>query len=100
MENYLLYGNWFISALIYGLGLLVLLLLVIYRSAWMKFIHEVRTELGKCSWPWDPEQSGLRKYKSLIDSTVVVIVSTILLAGYITGFDYLISNLVGFLVNF
>jgi len=66
----------------------------------MKFMHEVRTELGKCSWPWDPEQTGLRKYKQLIDSTVVVIVSTILLAGYITGFDYLIGNLVGFLVNF
>ncbi|MEM6886214.1 MAG: preprotein translocase subunit SecE [Verrucomicrobiota bacterium] len=100
MKDYLINESWWISGIVYGLGLLVVILLVAYRQAWTKFLHEVRTELGKCSWPWDPEQTGLRKYKQLIDSTVVVIVSTILLAGYITGFDYLISNLVGLLVNF
>jgi len=100
VEKYLINDSWWISGIVYGLGLLLLILLIAYRQAWMKFMHEVRTELGKCSWPWDPEQTGLRKYKQLIDSTVVVIVSTILLAGYITGFDYLIGNLVGFLVNF
>ncbi|MEM1157752.1 MAG: preprotein translocase subunit SecE [Verrucomicrobiota bacterium] len=100
MERFLINDSWWISGIVYGLVLLLLALLAVYRQAWTKFLHEVRAELGKCSWPWDPEQTGLRKYKQLIDSTVVVIVSTILLAGYITGFDYLISNLVGFLVNF
>jgi len=100
VEKFLLYDSWILSGLIYGALLIVLLVLVAYRSRWTRFLREVRTELGKCSWPWDPEQTGLRKYKQLIDSTVVVIVSTILLAGYITGFDYLIGNLVGLLINF
>ncbi|MEM6822186.1 MAG: preprotein translocase subunit SecE [Verrucomicrobiota bacterium] len=100
MEKYLPYNSWIIGGLIYGVLLIAIVLLVANRTAIVKFIREVRAELGKCTWPWDPEQTGLRKYKQLIDSTVVVIVSTILLAGYITGFDYLIGNLVGLLISF
>jgi preprotein translocase subunit SecE len=57
-------------------------------------------ELRKCTWPWDPEQTGLRKYKLLIDSTVVVCVTTLLLAAYITGFDFFINKLVGWMITF
>ena len=79
---------------VYGLIVLVLGLSLAYRSQIAKFFAEVKTELAKCTWPWDPEQTGLRKYKTLIDSTVIVSVSALLLAGYTTGFDYVIANLI------
>ena len=37
-----------------------------------KFISEVRVELAKAQWPWDPNEKGFRRYKELNDSTVVV----------------------------
>ncbi|MDR0534211.1 MAG: preprotein translocase subunit SecE [Verrucomicrobiales bacterium] len=72
----------------------VLALLLIYRKPIGRFYNEVRGELAKCTWPWDPEQTGFRKYKVLVDSTLVVCVASLLLAGYTTGFDFVISNLV------
>ncbi len=56
-------------------------------------------ELEKCSWPWDPNLSGFRKYKELIDSTVVVILSVIMLAGFVTFSDFVLTHLVGFLTG-
>ena len=34
----------------------------------IRFIGEVRGELVKASWPWDPKEHGVRKYRELIDS--------------------------------
>jgi len=59
----------------------------------------VRVELEKCSWPWDPNQTGLKKYKELIESTAVVVVSTILLAGFVTTSDLVLAHVVGFLTG-
>ena len=52
-----------------------------------KFIGEVRAELIKATWPWDPKEKGIRKYKQLIDSTIVVLVATLLLAAYVALAD-------------
>lgn len=52
-----------------------------------KFIHEVMDELRRASWPWNPKERGLKKYRELIDSTVVVFIATILLAGWISLWD-------------
>lgn len=100
MEVYKIAGSWLVTGLVYGLGLIVLTVLLIYRAQIMRFIGEVRVELVKCTWPWDPEQTGFRKYKLLIDTTIVICVATVLMAGYITGFDFAINKLVGWLVNF
>src|SRR6266404_1608912 len=43
------------------------------------FFNEVKVELQKASWPWDPKERGIRKYKELIDSTLVVIIAMLLL---------------------
>jgi preprotein translocase subunit SecE len=75
-------------------AVLILALLLAYRKQIGRFYGEVRGELAKCTWPWDPEQTGFRKYKALVDSTLVVCVASLLLAGYTTGFDFVISNLV------
>ena len=92
--------TWITTGLIYA-GIIVFFVVALrYREAIIRFSSEVKAELGKCTWPWDPEQTGLRRYKTLIDSTVIVSVSTLLLATYITSFDFLITKLVRWLVDF
>jgi len=58
------------------------------------FVNEVKVELQKASWPWDPKEKGIKKYKELIDATVVVIVSMVLLGGYVALFDFVLVNAV------
>lgn len=65
------------------------------------FIGEVKSELRKASWPWesDPKVKGFKKYKELIDSTVVVIIAMLLLAGFVAASDFLHRNVVDFLTG-
>jgi preprotein translocase subunit SecE len=53
----------------------------------------VTVELKKASWPWEPKEKGMRKYKELTDSTVIVIIAMILLAGYVGAWDFLMLNI-------
>jgi preprotein translocase subunit SecE len=66
------------------------------------FILEVKTELRKASWPWesDPKIKGFRKYKELVDSTIVVIIAMILLAGFVQVWDFVHVLIVTFFTNF
>jgi preprotein translocase subunit SecE len=59
-----------------------------------RFLGEVRAELEKCSWPWDPKEKGIKKYRELIDSTAVVVVAMLLISGYIAFWDLVMVNLV------
>ena len=52
-----------------GTGVVCLYFLLRHGVAVRKFVGEVKVELDKCSWPWDPAQSGFKKYKELIEST-------------------------------
>lgn len=64
-----------------------------------KFVSEVKSELRKASWPWesDPKVRGFQKYKELIDSTVVVLIAIILLAGYVALWDLIHTEAVTFI---
>ena len=64
------------------------------------FFSEVRTELQKCSWPWDPKEKGFRRYKELFDSTLVVVIAMLLLGGYVALFDFVLVNVVHFFTRF
>jgi preprotein translocase subunit SecE len=69
------------------------------RSAHMiaktkNFFNEVKVELQKASWPWDPKEKGFRKYKELTDSTLVVVIAMLLLGGYVALFDFVLVNVV------
>jgi len=64
-----------------------------------KFISEVRGELAKASWPWDPKEKGFKKYKELVDSTIVVIIAMLLLSGYIGLLDLVLIKVVGALTG-
>jgi preprotein translocase subunit SecE len=58
------------------------------------FLNEVKVELQKATWPWDPKEKGFRKFKELIDSTLVVIIAMLLLGGYVALFDFVLVNVV------
>jgi preprotein translocase subunit SecE len=63
------------------------------------FIEEVRGELQKATWPWDPKEKGFKRYKELTDSTVVVVVAMLLLGGYVAFWDLILSSVVGFITR-
>jgi len=58
------------------------------------FFGEVKVELQKASWPWDPKEKGFRRYKELTDSTLVVIIAMLLLGGYVSLFDFILMTVV------
>jgi preprotein translocase subunit SecE len=60
------------------------------------FFGEVKVELQKASWPWDPKEKGFRRYKELSDSTVVVVIAMLLLGGYVALFGFILVNFVHF----
>jgi preprotein translocase subunit SecE len=61
------------------------------------FLGEVKGELRKASWPWesDPKIKGLKKYKELVDSTIVVLIAMVLLAGFVQLWDFILVYIVG-----
>lgn len=65
------------------------------------FVGEVKSELRKASWPWDPDPKvkGFKKYKELIDSTVVILVAIVLLAAYVGLWDLVNREVVDFLTG-
>ncbi len=60
------------------------------------FFSEVKIELQKASWPWDPKEKGMKRYKELTDSTLVVIIAMLLLGGYVALFDFILVNFIHF----
>ena len=56
-------------------------------------------ELGKAQWPWDPNEKGFKRYKELMDSTMVVLIAMLILGGYIAFFDFILINVVSFLTK-
>ena len=58
------------------------------------FFREVKTELLKATWPWDPKEKAFgAKYKELIDSTMVVIIAMLMLAAFVSIFDFAMMGL-------
>ncbi len=59
------------------------------------FISDVKSELQKASWPWDPKEKGAKKYKELTDSPSIVVIAMLLMSGYSAGWDFLLNLLMG-----
>ena len=64
------------------------------------FFGEVYAELQKASWPWESKDKGIRRYKELTDSTMVVIIAMLLLGGFIALFDFVIINFIHYFTRF
>jgi len=56
----------------------------------VQFVKEAKIELKKVKWPTRPE---------LIDSTKVVLATSFLLAAFIGGIDFLLSQLINSLLT-
>ncbi len=63
------------------------------------YIQEVQTELQKAQWPWSNEESGLKRFRELWSSSLVVIIAMLLMGGYISFFDFITINIIGFLTR-
>ena len=101
LEYLKLGDSWITSGIVYAIALLAIFLLVRHLARVSSFIGEVKGELRKASWPWDsdPKAKGFRKYKELIDSTIVVLIAVILLAGFVQFWDFVQVLIVGFLTE-
>ncbi|PAW66546.1 MAG: hypothetical protein B9S30_08090 [Verrucomicrobiia bacterium Tous-C5FEB] len=100
MEALKIGGSWVGTIVLGVISLGVATAFFLNRAKVSKFVGEVHGELLKCSWPWDASETGVKKYRELIDSTTVVALTTLVLAAYTSGFDFLISRVVGWLVRF
>ena len=64
-----------------------------------QFFTEVNVELQKATWPWDPKERGIKKYKELTDSTIVVVVAMLLMGGFVAFCDLVLSGMVGWIAT-
>ena len=64
-----------------------------------KFFGEIRDELRKASWPWDPKEKGFKKYRELVDSTIVIFIAILLLAAFVSFIDLVMINVMKFLTQ-
>lgn len=63
------------------------------------FLIDVKNELHKCSWPWEPKEKGMKKYRQLVDSTILVLVAMLLLGGFVSGCDFVMIQAFSFLTD-
>jgi preprotein translocase subunit SecE len=101
LEHFKIGGSWISSGVIYTLLLLALVVIILKWARISVFLGEVKSELRKANWPWetDPKIKGLKKYKELVDSTIVVLIAMILLAGFVQFWDFFHVLIVGFFTN-
>ena len=58
MDMWKIGGSWVGTIAVGVLSLGVAFVLFRFRMTLGKFLGEVRAELMKCSWPWDPSETG------------------------------------------
>lgn len=65
------------------------------------FISNTKSELKKCSWPWDSDSKakGFKKYRELWSSTIVVLVAMVLLGAYVAFFDFVMARVVAWAIE-
>lgn len=59
-----------------------------------QYLSEVRTELQKVNWPWDLQEKGFKRFRELSDSTIVILVATVLLGGFVAFWDFVMQGVV------
>jgi preprotein translocase subunit SecE len=64
-----------------------------------RYISEVRAELQKATWPWNPQEKGFKRFKELTDSTIVVFIAMLLLAGFVAFIDFAMRQVVELLTT-
>ncbi len=90
-------GIWWASIVLWVLLLVAVVLVIRSWALIHSFFTEVKVELAKASWPWDPKEKGMKKYKELTDSTLIVVIAMLLLSGYVAGWDFVLHMIMGFI---
>ena len=91
-------AHW-VAIVLSAIGFVLLAVLYRNRTQIRDFTGEVKVELQKASWPWEPKERGMKKYKELVDSTLIVIIAMLLLSGYVAFWDFVMVNIVGALTR-
>jgi preprotein translocase subunit SecE len=101
LEYFKIGGSWISSGIVYALMAVCVVVIIRNYVRISRFTGEVKSELRKASWPWesDPKIKGFRKYKELTDSTIVVLIAVILLAGFVQFWDFFHVLIVSFFTN-
>ena len=101
LEFFKVGGSWITAGIVYALMAVVAVVVVRNYVRISRFTGEVKGELRKASWPWesDPKIKGFKKYKELIDSTIVVLIAVILLAGFVQLWDFIHVKVVAFFTS-
>ena len=94
LDIFIIGGNIVLTVIVWTLVLILGFVLVYYRTQIRTFSSEVKVELTKASWPWEPKEKGAKKYKELIDSTLIVLIAMMLLSGYVAGWDFIMNIIV------
>lgn len=102
LEHFKIGGSWISSGILYAVLAIAIVVMALKWASLTNFISEVRGELRKASWPWesDPKIKGFKKYKELVDSTIVVLIATILLAGFVSMWDFICIYVLNFVTSF
>jgi preprotein translocase subunit SecE len=102
LESLMIGDSWVSTTIVYVIAVVVIVLVIRNLAKISSFAAEVKGELRKASWPWDPDPKakGFRKYKELIDSTIVVLIAVILLAAFVQFWDFFQIQIVGLLTDF
>jgi preprotein translocase subunit SecE len=101
LEMFQISNNWYVTGVIYAILIILVILVVRNIVTILRFIGEVKGELRKATWPWesDPKIKGFKKYKQLIDSTIVVLIAMLLLAGYVSFWDFIQTAVLSLLTS-
>jgi preprotein translocase subunit SecE len=100
--NFLKIGNsWITTSVVLAIVAVCAYFVIRHYARISRFVNEVKAELRKASWPWesDPKIKGFKKYKELIDSTIVVLIAVILLAGFVQLWDFVHVKVVAFFTS-
>jgi preprotein translocase subunit SecE len=102
LEFFKISNSWTVSAVVYTILAVAAIVAVRNGALVSRFVGEVKGELRKANWPWesDPKIRGFKKYKELVDSTIVVLIATILLAGFVSMWDFICIYVLNFVTSF
>jgi len=64
----------------------------------IRYFGEVKAELKKATWPWDLQEKGFKRFRELSDSTVVVLIATLLLGAYVAFWDFIMQGFMRVLI--
>ena len=58
------------------------------------YFSEVWTELQKVNWPWDMQEKGFKRFRELTDSTLVILVASLMMGAFVSFWDFVMQGVV------